>query len=92
LAGLSTARALREQGYAGRLTIVGDELHPPYDRPPLSKDYLAGTTSRAELDLLTTDDDGLAVDWRLGRTAVGLDTRRGRYCWTAASGSSRTPS
>jgi NADPH-dependent 2,4-dienoyl-CoA reductase/sulfur reductase-like enzyme len=74
LAGASTARALREQGFEGRLTVVGDELHPPYDRPPLSKDYLAGTTSRAELDLLTADDDGLAVDWRLGRTAVGLDT------------------
>ena len=74
LAGVSTARALREQGFEGRLTVVGDELHPPYDRPPLSKDYLAGTTSRAELDLLTADDDKLAVDWRLGRTAVGLDT------------------
>ncbi|MDT7680275.1 MAG: 3-phenylpropionate/trans-cinnamate dioxygenase ferredoxin reductase component, partial [Pseudonocardiales bacterium] len=68
LAGVSTARALREQGFDGRLTVVGDEPHPPYDRPPLSKDYLAGTAERAELDLLTSADDALEVDWRLGRT------------------------
>jgi NADPH-dependent 2,4-dienoyl-CoA reductase/sulfur reductase-like enzyme len=74
LAGVSTARALREQGFDGRLTVVGDEPHPPYDRPPLSKDYLAGTAERAELDLLTSADDALEVDWRLGCTAVGLDT------------------
>jgi NADPH-dependent 2,4-dienoyl-CoA reductase/sulfur reductase-like enzyme len=74
LAGVSTARALREQGFDGRLTLVGDEPHPPYDRPPLSKDYLAGTAERAELDLLTSADDALEVDWRLGCTAVGLDT------------------
>lgn len=36
LAGLSSARALREQGFDGRLVIVGDEPHRPYDRPPLS--------------------------------------------------------
>ncbi|HTF51427.1 MAG TPA: FAD-dependent oxidoreductase [Pseudonocardia sp.] len=74
LAGLSTARALRAQGYQGRLTVVGAEQHPPYDRPPLSKEYLAGTLDRAELDLLTPEDDALAADWLLGRTATGLDT------------------
>ena len=37
LAGLSAARALRTQGYDGRLVIVGDEPHRPYDRPPLSR-------------------------------------------------------
>lgn len=41
LAGLRAARCLREQGFTGALTIVGDEPHPPYDRPPLSKRVLS---------------------------------------------------
>ena len=40
LAGISTARALRAQGYDGALTVVGAEPHRPYDRPPLSKEFL----------------------------------------------------
>ena len=40
LAGLSTARALRAQGYTGEVVVVGNEIHRPYDRPPLSKDFL----------------------------------------------------
>ena len=51
LAGLSAARALRSQGYDGRLVLIGDETHRPYDRPPLSKDFLAGLTGEAELAL-----------------------------------------
>lgn len=37
LAGLRAAEALREEGFTGSLTVVGDEPHAPYDRPPLSK-------------------------------------------------------
>lgn len=40
--GLSTVEALRKQGYTGRVTLVGAEKHPPYDRPPLSKQVLSG--------------------------------------------------
>src|SRR5205085_5639303 len=40
--GAQAAIALRQLGFAGRLAIVGAEPHPPYERPPLSKDYLAG--------------------------------------------------
>jgi NADPH-dependent 2,4-dienoyl-CoA reductase/sulfur reductase-like enzyme len=47
LAGAKTAEALRAQGYAGPVTLVGAEQHLPYERPPLSKDYLAG---KAEFD------------------------------------------
>ncbi|MDQ0620617.1 FAD-dependent oxidoreductase [Arthrobacter globiformis] len=43
LAGLSAARAARAQGFTGRLVIIGDEEHRPYDRPPLSKDFLLGS-------------------------------------------------
>jgi NADPH-dependent 2,4-dienoyl-CoA reductase/sulfur reductase-like enzyme len=42
LAGLATAQALRAHGARGKITLVGDERHAPYHRPPLSKDFLAG--------------------------------------------------
>lgn len=42
LAGISTARAARAQGFAGGLILIGDEPHRSYDRPPLSKEFLAG--------------------------------------------------
>jgi NADPH-dependent 2,4-dienoyl-CoA reductase/sulfur reductase-like enzyme len=73
LAGLSAIRAFREQGYDGRLVLIGDELHAPYDRPPLSKGYLSGSISRDDLDL--SDDgefDDLSVELRLGVHATGL--------------------
>jgi NADPH-dependent 2,4-dienoyl-CoA reductase/sulfur reductase-like enzyme len=73
LAGLSAARALRGQGWDGRVVVIGDEPHRPYDRPPLSKDFLAGSFPRADLDLTGPDDDDLDLDWRLGTAAVALD-------------------
>ncbi|MFI1169142.1 NAD(P)/FAD-dependent oxidoreductase [Streptomyces sp. NPDC020801] len=76
LAGLSAARSLRKQGYDGRLVVIGDEPHRPYDRPPLSKEFLAGTLGEADL-ALETDDEDLAAEWLLGTRATGLDhTRR----------------
>jgi NADPH-dependent 2,4-dienoyl-CoA reductase/sulfur reductase-like enzyme len=72
LAGLSAARALRSQGFDGRLTLIGTELHRPYDRPPLSKEFLAGRMSEADL-ALEADDEDLGAEWRLGVTATGLD-------------------
>ena len=41
-AGAALAIALRQRKFAGSIGLVGDERHPPYERPPLSKDYLAG--------------------------------------------------
>lgn len=75
LAGLSAARALRAQGFDGRLTIVGAEPHRPYDRPPLSKEFLTGQMTTADL-ALEGDDEDLGTEWRLGVAATGLD--RGR--------------
>ena len=43
LAGLRAAEEIRHEGHTGPVVIVGDELHAPYDRPPLSKQFLAGT-------------------------------------------------
>jgi NADPH-dependent 2,4-dienoyl-CoA reductase/sulfur reductase-like enzyme len=73
LAGLSAARALRNQSYDGRIVIIGDEVHLPYDRPPLSKDFLAGTASLDDIALGAPDDEDLGLEWRLRTTAVGLD-------------------
>ncbi|WP_449348626.1 NAD(P)/FAD-dependent oxidoreductase [Streptomyces shaanxiensis] len=72
LAGLSAARSLRKRGYDGRLVVIGDELHRPYDRPPLSKEFLAGSLGEADL-ALETDDEDLRADWLLGVRATGLD-------------------
>ncbi|MDX3116954.1 NAD(P)/FAD-dependent oxidoreductase [Streptomyces scabiei] len=72
LAGLSAARSLRKQGYDGRLVVVGDETHRPYDRPPLSKEFLAGALGEADL-ALESDDEDLRAQWVLGVRAVGLD-------------------
>jgi 3-phenylpropionate/trans-cinnamate dioxygenase ferredoxin reductase subunit len=72
LAGLSAARALRAQGFDGRLVVIGDEQRLPYDRPPLSKEILSGTYSADDINLLDDDED-LDVDWRLGTAAVSLD-------------------
>lgn len=73
LAGLTATRALRDQGFEGRVIVVGDEKHAPYDRPPLSKEFLAGTASADDLKLETPEDVALLADFRLGRTATALD-------------------
>ncbi|GAA2674151.1 NAD(P)/FAD-dependent oxidoreductase [Streptomyces lunalinharesii] len=71
LAGLRAAETLRDEGFAGDLTLVGDEPHPPYDRPPLSKQVLLGRVSAADVGLPARR----AVDarWKLGVRASGLD-------------------
>ena len=49
LAGAKTAEALRAQGFTGSVSLVGDEPHLPYERPPLSKDYLQGASGPEKL-------------------------------------------
>jgi 3-phenylpropionate/trans-cinnamate dioxygenase ferredoxin reductase subunit len=74
LAGLRGAEALRRLGFDGRLVAVGAEPHRPYDRPPLSKDVLAGEREPDSIALRRADTwDELAVEWRLGARAVALD-------------------
>ncbi|MGH4021140.1 MAG: NAD(P)/FAD-dependent oxidoreductase [Pseudonocardiaceae bacterium] len=76
LGGLRTVEALRAEGYPGRISLVGEETHPPYDRPPLSKEILASrwpderailrdAAALAELD----------VELHLGVAATGVDGR-----------------
>ncbi|MGQ0680229.1 MAG: NAD(P)/FAD-dependent oxidoreductase [Actinomycetota bacterium] len=64
LAGVSAAAALRKEGFDGAITIVGAEPEPPYDRPPLSKQYLRGEKSFDKI-LLRPDDFYAANDIEL---------------------------
>lgn len=73
LAGLSAARAARQAGFTGPVTVVGAETHRPYDRPPLSKDYLLGAVGVGDIALEGSTED-LAVEWRLGEVATAFDS------------------
>ncbi|WP_320777763.1 NAD(P)/FAD-dependent oxidoreductase [Streptomyces sp. CRN 30] len=73
-AGLAAAEALRREGYDGTLTLVGDEPHLPYDRPPLSKQVLSGAWEPDRVALRTPADlDALGLELRLGAAATALD-------------------
>ncbi len=72
LAGLRAAEALRREGFAGELTVIGAERHRPYNRPPLSKQILAGVMEPAKTEFRTEVD----VEWRLGVPADRLDLGR----------------
>ena len=74
LAGWRVAESLRREGFTGRVTLVGDEPDPPYDRPPLSKKVLSGQWG-LEMTTLATAERAAAeeVILRLGVAATGLD-------------------
>ncbi|MEA2702546.1 MAG: hypothetical protein QOD63_491 [Actinomycetota bacterium] len=77
LAGVQAADTLREKGFGGRVILVGAEPHLPYDRPPLSKELLAGTSTPDEALLRPAghfDDRG--IELVLGTVATGLDFGR----------------
>ncbi len=72
LAGLRTAEALRDRGFDGELVLLGEEVHLPYDRPPLSKHVLRG--DRPPIYLRAEGDYAdLRLDLRLGTAVTGLD-------------------
>ena len=76
-AGQAAAQAvevLRRKGFAGSIAVVGDEPFLPYQRPPLSKKYFAGTLERDRLPIRHQSFyDEHRVDLRLGRRAVAID-------------------
>lgn len=77
LAALRAAEALIGAGFDGRLTVVGEEPCPPYNRPPLSKDALTSGVDVPALEFRrrpSLDD----VEWRLGTRAVAADLHAGR--------------
>jgi 3-phenylpropionate/trans-cinnamate dioxygenase ferredoxin reductase component len=75
LAGAKAAETLRDEGFDGRVVLVGAEEERPYERPPLSKSYLRGEVGR---ERVYVHDEGYYaehdIELRLGRAAVGLDT------------------
>ena len=74
LAGIRAAESLRRQNYDGLITLIGDELHAPYDRPPLSKQFLAGDWGEDRLALTQPDKlVDLDLDLRLGVKATSFD-------------------
>jgi 3-phenylpropionate/trans-cinnamate dioxygenase ferredoxin reductase subunit len=86
LAGAKAAETLRAEGYQGPLTLIGEEPERPYERPPLSKDYLLGKAERDSIFVHPADwyrDNG--VDLRLGTTVTSID--RGRHELSTTDGS-----
>lgn len=71
LTGLRAAERLREEGFTGSLTLIGEETHEPYDRPPLSKQVLTGSAPSADTALPRRQ--ALQAAWHLGTAASGLD-------------------
>jgi 3-phenylpropionate/trans-cinnamate dioxygenase ferredoxin reductase subunit len=75
LAGAKAAEALREEGFDGPVVLIGAEEERPYERPPLTKEFLRGEVAREKL--YVHDADFYAdhdIELRVGREAVGLDT------------------
>jgi 3-phenylpropionate/trans-cinnamate dioxygenase ferredoxin reductase subunit len=74
LAGAIAAQTLREEGFDRRITLLGEESNRPYERPPLSKDYLQGNTDR---DSIFVHPESWyanhAVELRLGAAVTSLD-------------------
>ncbi len=78
LAGVRVAEGARGAGFAGPIVMIGDEVHPPYDRPPLSKAVLMSEGEERRIALLAPDAlQALDLDLRLGRPVIALD-RQGR--------------
>ncbi len=73
LGGLRTAESLRAEGFSGRISLVGDEPHEPYDRPPLSKQILAGQWPEERAVLHRGELADLDISLYLGTSAVAVD-------------------
>jgi 3-phenylpropionate/trans-cinnamate dioxygenase ferredoxin reductase subunit len=73
LAGLRVVEQLRRRGHEGPVTVVGEELHSPYDRPPLSKQVLRGADAGSVALRDAVALAALDVEFRLGRRAVAVD-------------------
>src|SRR3954465_7622676 len=74
LAGAKAAETLRDEGFDGRVVVIGAERERPYERPPLSKDYVRGEAGREKVYV---HDEGFYaehdIELRLERRALGLD-------------------
>ncbi|MFR9750883.1 NAD(P)/FAD-dependent oxidoreductase [Nocardia sp. 004] len=85
LAGLRTAEELRRMGYGGELVLLGDEPRLPYDRPPLSKQFVRGETDDTTLRPSEFYVEK-RIDVRLSTEAVGIDTAARRIHLASGTG------
>ena len=77
LAGVRCATGLRRAGFGGTITLVGEESDPPYDRPPLTKQFLAGEWDADRVRLLSADKlKELDLGFQLGERAAALEVDR----------------
>jgi 3-phenylpropionate/trans-cinnamate dioxygenase ferredoxin reductase subunit len=87
LAGATAAQTLRDEGFDGQVVLLGEEPHRPYERPPLSKEYLQG---KSPLDKVFVHPAGWyaehEVDLRLGVTATALDLQARRLLTSEGDG------
>ncbi len=73
-AGGWTAKTLRDEGFEGRIVVIGDEPYAPYERPPLSKDVLLGNAEKESCLLWPAGTlEGQNVELRLGETVASID-------------------
>jgi len=72
MGGLRAAESLRRSGYSGAIRVVGEELHPPYNRPPLSKEVLATDVTHEAVAFPSRAEMG-DVEWMLGVRASAVD-------------------
>lgn len=79
LAGVRACESLRQKGFEGGITLIGAEPHMPYDRPPLSKQFLAGAWDVEQIQLRGAKQLAeLSLEFRLGSPATSLDTEARR--------------
>ena len=90
LAGLRAAETLRAEGFAGSITVVGDEARAPYDRPPLSKQVLRGEWDADRVALAAGRNEALDLDVGARCRGDGSRSRRAVGCARATGGSSAT--
>lgn len=77
VAGMKLAQNLRSEGFTGAVTLVDAETDPLYDKPPLSKDYLSGSSSVSDIRLMTTEElEAQGIESRFGVRATALDPAR----------------
>ena len=77
LAGIRAAETLRSEGFEGEINLIGDEKHLPYDRPPLSKQFLEGDLPVERLSLISEEKlYSLDLHLRLGEKATSLDVTK----------------
>jgi 3-phenylpropionate/trans-cinnamate dioxygenase ferredoxin reductase subunit len=73
-AGGWAAQTLRKEGFGGRIVLIGEESHPPHERPPLSKAVLAGDALPETTRLMKSEAfEGLGLEWRPGVCATRID-------------------